>query len=175
MILCTAPQCQTTAGCICGMANAPISVHIPILDAEFICEVPPELGRVTKLRIKGGKVTATTESGIEMIVPTRRVDSEVTVKTAEEVLTEIDSYLLANGYDSGRQDQSQDHETVGKAFWDFMCDWQQTKSGEMRDEIERLRSERKQIVEECGRSAGCALMRRIALEALEQSLRPKEE
>lgn len=40
---------------------------------EFVCEVPSSLGRVTKLRIKGGKVIAETESGTQMIVPIRRV------------------------------------------------------------------------------------------------------
>lgn len=73
LILCTMPQCQTTAGCVCGLSSAKIGEAIPILDAEFICEVPPELGRVTKLRIKGGRVVAETESGTRMIVPTRRV------------------------------------------------------------------------------------------------------
>jgi hypothetical protein len=39
----------------------------------FICEVPKELGEVTKLECKGGKIIAKTKSGIEMIVPTRSV------------------------------------------------------------------------------------------------------
>ncbi len=72
MILCTMPSCQTTAGCVCGMSVAKVGEAIPLMDAEFICEVPPELGRVTKLRIKGDRVMATTESGIEMIIPTHR-------------------------------------------------------------------------------------------------------
>ncbi len=37
----------------------------------FVCEVPPALGRVTKLSLKGGKVVAETESGTPMIVPTK--------------------------------------------------------------------------------------------------------
>lgn len=69
MIICTMPQCQTTAGCVCGMSSAKIGEAIPIIDAEFVCEVPPELGRVTKLRIRGDRVVAETESGHQMIVP----------------------------------------------------------------------------------------------------------
>ena len=36
----------------------------------FVCELPSELGRVTKLEGRNGKVVATTESGIPFIVPT---------------------------------------------------------------------------------------------------------
>lgn len=70
MILCTMPQCQTTAGCVCGLATAKIGEVIPVLDATFVCEVPASLGRVTKLRVERGKVIAETESGVKMIVPT---------------------------------------------------------------------------------------------------------
>lgn len=35
----------------------------------FICEVPSALGRVTKLEIRGGKLVAETESGIDFIAP----------------------------------------------------------------------------------------------------------
>lgn len=37
--------------------------------AVFVCEVPKDLGRVTRLRMQGGKLRADTESGISMIVP----------------------------------------------------------------------------------------------------------
>lgn len=37
--------------------------------STFICEVPKELGAVTKLEVKGGGVIARTESGTSMIVP----------------------------------------------------------------------------------------------------------
>jgi hypothetical protein len=37
--------------------------------AVFICEAPAELGAVTKLEVKRGKVIARTESGRTMIVP----------------------------------------------------------------------------------------------------------
>lgn len=40
-----------------------------IEDATFVCEVPQTLGAVTKLSVKNGKVIATTESGVQMIVP----------------------------------------------------------------------------------------------------------
>lgn len=53
------------------MATAKIGEAIPVLDASFVCEVPPSLGRVTKLRVERGKVTAETESGIKMIVPVK--------------------------------------------------------------------------------------------------------
>lgn len=72
LILCTMPQCQTTAGCVCGLATARIGEPIPLIGAEYVCDVPPELGRVTKLRVEGGRVTAETESGIKMIVPSTR-------------------------------------------------------------------------------------------------------
>ena len=35
----------------------------------FVCEVPQSLGAVTKLKKRGEKIVAVTESGIEMIVP----------------------------------------------------------------------------------------------------------
>jgi hypothetical protein len=35
----------------------------------YVCTVPPELGAVTKLEVKGGRVIARTESGYTMIVP----------------------------------------------------------------------------------------------------------
>lgn len=45
-------------------------VGIKRLDgATFICEVPPDLGEVTGLKMRGGRVVASTASGIEMIVP----------------------------------------------------------------------------------------------------------
>jgi hypothetical protein len=37
--------------------------------AVFVCEVPKDLGAVTKLEKKGGKIIARTESGTSMIVP----------------------------------------------------------------------------------------------------------
>lgn len=37
--------------------------------ATYVCDVPPNLGCVTALRVQEGKVVASTESGIEMIVP----------------------------------------------------------------------------------------------------------
>jgi hypothetical protein len=40
--------------------------------ATFICEVPAELGAVTELEVKNGKVVAETESGVQMIVPTAK-------------------------------------------------------------------------------------------------------
>jgi hypothetical protein len=42
VILCTMPQCQTTAGCVCDLSTAKIGEAVPILGAEFICTVPPE-------------------------------------------------------------------------------------------------------------------------------------
>lgn len=30
MILCTNPKCQTTAGCICGLATTPIGGSVPV-------------------------------------------------------------------------------------------------------------------------------------------------
>jgi len=41
-------------------------------DATYICEVPKELGRVTKLSVRNGKVVAETASGTQMIVPQPR-------------------------------------------------------------------------------------------------------
>lgn len=41
---------------------------------EFICSIPPALGKVTKLKLRGGAVVCETESGIEMIVPRRNDD-----------------------------------------------------------------------------------------------------
>lgn len=38
-------------------------------DCTFVCEVPRPLGAVTRLKKRGGKIVAETESGIEMIVP----------------------------------------------------------------------------------------------------------
>ena len=35
----------------------------------FICKVPDELGRVTRLEVRNGRVFAQTESGIDFIVP----------------------------------------------------------------------------------------------------------
>ena len=40
--------------------------------ATFVCEVPPSLGRVTKIKQQGGKVVVGTESGTQMIVPYRK-------------------------------------------------------------------------------------------------------
>lgn len=31
IIICSMPQCQTTAGCVCGMADAPIGAAIPMI------------------------------------------------------------------------------------------------------------------------------------------------
>lgn len=42
------------------------------IDATFVCEVPRDLGAVTKLKKRGGKIVAETESGIEMIIPTEK-------------------------------------------------------------------------------------------------------
>jgi hypothetical protein len=72
LVICTMPQCQTTAGCVCGMATAKIGEAIPILDAEYVCDVPIELGRVTKLKVRGDKVIAETDSGMQMILPVHR-------------------------------------------------------------------------------------------------------
>ena len=38
---------------------------------HFVCEVPPELGQVTGMRVKNGRVIAETESGTPMLVPVR--------------------------------------------------------------------------------------------------------
>jgi hypothetical protein len=57
---------------------------------------------------------------------------------AERVLNEIDNLLQSNGYDSWRQSDSGEWEKVGSAFFSFLCDWQKTKTGELRDEIIRL-------------------------------------
>ena len=35
---------------------------------EYVCTLPRELGKVTKLEIKSGKLVCRTESGISMIV-----------------------------------------------------------------------------------------------------------
>lgn len=40
---------------------------------QFICNVPAELGLVTRLQVRNGKVVAQTASGIEMIVPKPRL------------------------------------------------------------------------------------------------------
>lgn len=42
---------------------------IAIRAATFLCSVPDELGAVTKLEIKKGRVIARTESGTTLIVP----------------------------------------------------------------------------------------------------------
>lgn len=47
------------------MADEPKRIE----DAVFVCEVPRELGAVTKLEVKRGKVIARTEGGQTMIVP----------------------------------------------------------------------------------------------------------
>lgn len=46
MILCTMPQCQTTAGCVCGLANARIGQRVPIrpIDDEKVREIMAEIG-----------------------------------------------------------------------------------------------------------------------------------
>ena len=36
---------------------------------RYVCNVPSDLGAVTKLELRGGKIVAETESGISMIVP----------------------------------------------------------------------------------------------------------
>lgn len=36
---------------------------------KYLCNVPPDLGAVTKLELVSGKIVARTESGITMIVP----------------------------------------------------------------------------------------------------------
>ena len=41
----------------------------PLPDAVCVCKLPNELGRITKLSVKNGKVLAETESGIPFIVP----------------------------------------------------------------------------------------------------------
>lgn len=35
---------------------------------QYVCDVPPELGKVTAFKIVAGKMTVETESGIPMIV-----------------------------------------------------------------------------------------------------------
>lgn len=44
--------------------------------ATYVCTVPAELGTVTKLEVKGGRVIARTESGHTMIVPHPRNTAE---------------------------------------------------------------------------------------------------
>lgn len=46
-------------------------IYARIKDAVHVCTLPRELGNVTKLEVRNGKVVAHTESGIEMIVPVR--------------------------------------------------------------------------------------------------------
>lgn len=50
--------------------------EMPGNGAVFVCEVPSALGRVTKLEQRNGKVVASTESGIEFIVPTVKPDQK---------------------------------------------------------------------------------------------------
>ena len=40
--------------------------------ATFVCEIPEQLGSVTKIEVKRGKVIVRTESGQTMIVPRSR-------------------------------------------------------------------------------------------------------
>jgi hypothetical protein len=42
----------------------------------FICKVPDALGRVTRLVVRGNRVSAETESGIDMIIPERAIVDE---------------------------------------------------------------------------------------------------
>ena len=37
--------------------------------AEFVCELPPELGGIMRMYCQGGRVIADTESGIKFILP----------------------------------------------------------------------------------------------------------
>lgn len=39
---------------------------------KFVCTVPEPLGAVTKLDLRGGRIVAETESGIDMILPLPR-------------------------------------------------------------------------------------------------------
>lgn len=41
-------------------------------EATYVCDVPKELGRVTKLSVRNGRVVAETASGTQMIIPTPR-------------------------------------------------------------------------------------------------------
>jgi hypothetical protein len=46
-----------------------VSEVLPHEGATYVCEVPKELGAVTKIETKRGKVIVRTESGQTMIVP----------------------------------------------------------------------------------------------------------
>lgn len=63
IIICGMPQCQTSAGCVCGMLQARVGDSIPMLSADYVTAVPAELGRVVKLELRGSKVIAHTDSG----------------------------------------------------------------------------------------------------------------
>lgn len=56
---------------------------------EFICKVPDALGRVTRLVVRDGKVSAQTESGIEMIVPQHAIVDEDKWVTTEPTAKEL--------------------------------------------------------------------------------------
>jgi hypothetical protein len=48
-----------------------------VRDAIFLCSVPPEYGRVTALRAENGCVVASTESGVDYLIPTETVPPDV--------------------------------------------------------------------------------------------------
>jgi hypothetical protein len=47
--------------------------HALIKGMTLVCVIPRELGAVTRLEVRNGKVVCHTESGIEMIVPTGKL------------------------------------------------------------------------------------------------------
>lgn len=63
IIICGMPQCQTAAGCVCGMSQAKVGDSMPMLSPDYVTSVPAKLGRVVKLELRGNKVIAHTDSG----------------------------------------------------------------------------------------------------------------
>lgn len=47
-----------------------------VCGCDFLCEVPMDLGQVTALVERGGKLIAETESGIQFILPTHRREND---------------------------------------------------------------------------------------------------
>jgi hypothetical protein len=44
-------------------------------DTTFVCQVPPEYGAITGLRVENGCIVASTESGRDFLVPTEGSDA----------------------------------------------------------------------------------------------------
>lgn len=62
IVLCTMPQCQTMAGCVCDVARIPIggSVTIKRIDDEKVQEIMAEIG--VRFRTFGGGIVGNADN-----------------------------------------------------------------------------------------------------------------